>query len=107
MNDTGRFLRTVCHLRSGQIFWRARYMLRRRLGLHPRPPLPADAPALDAAVLDRLESHVRMLARHAPPDRAALAELRVGRFSFLHETRACGADGSPPWRAPARKRKSA
>ncbi len=100
MSDTGRFIRTVRHLRPGQIFWRARYALRRRLGLHPRPPLLADAPVLDAAVLDRLASHVRVLARHAPPQAAALAELREGRFSFLHETRACGADGSPPWRAP-------
>ncbi len=104
MSDTGRFLRTVCHLRPEQMFWRARYILRRRLGLHPRPPLPADAPALDTAVLDRLESHVRALARHVPPAPATLAELRAGQFSFLHEARACGADGSPPWHAPGAAR---
>lgn len=100
MRIAGRYLRTVRHLRPAQVFWRARYMLRRRLGWHPRPPLPAAAPLLDPGILDRIEAHVRLMARHAPPQMQALEALRAGCFSFLQETRACGASGTPPWRAP-------
>lgn len=96
-----RFIQTVAHLRPGQVYWRARYMAERRLGVRRVPPLPAETPAWDAGVLGRLRA---MAAAWGALDHAAAARaeaFRAGRFRFLNVEAdfSSGVDWASPGRA--------
>lgn len=92
---TGRYLRSVAHLKPGQPAWRLYYRLRKGLGLVPRPRWPEDPPAFDTAALDRLEALARLWAAVAPVQAATLEPLRRGCFSFLRTP--AEHEGKPPW----------
>lgn len=79
-------IRTVCHLTLAQIFWRARYVLERRFGMHRVPKLPAAVAVWKPAAVKSL----RDLAQRWALADAALAkhadEFRAGRFTYLNQT---------------------
>lgn len=93
------YWRTVRRLKPSQAVWRARYTLRRRLGLFPRIPLPQEAPAFGEGCLDSLRLFAQCWARHGTPDPGSIDTLRQGRITFLNHT----VDGSNglPWRQDA------
>jgi uncharacterized heparinase superfamily protein len=93
--SAGRYWHTLRHLRPSQVAWRLRYLIERRAGIRPRISLPASAPPLNAAALDRLALFISAWTRHAPPRAEQLAELRADRFTFLGET--MPGDPMPPW----------
>lgn len=95
MAGIGLYWRTVRHLKAGQLFWRARYMLRRKLGRCPGAKRMMSAPAFDEAALDRLHTFLGRMAALHPPDPKDVERIRRGEFVFLN--RAVDSAGRPPW----------
>jgi uncharacterized heparinase superfamily protein len=95
MAGIGLYWRTVRHLKARQVYWRARYMLRRKLGRCPGAKRMMAAPSFDEAALDRLQAFLGRLARLFPPDPGDLNRIRRGEFVFLN--RAVDGAGRPPW----------
>lgn len=84
MRNLGRFFRTVFRLKPVQVFWRARYMIRRRLGRHPRVTGISPVAALNAEALDRLRGFLCLAEAQAPTAETQLTALRSGHFKVLN-----------------------
>lgn len=82
--DFPRLIRTLRHLKPGQMCWRARYMAERRLGILRAPKPPHPAPQWEPGALQRLAA--LLLRWHALDDRAAAkaAGFRAGKFRLLN-----------------------
>lgn len=91
----GVYGRTLRHLKPSQIAWRAWYMIRRRLRLYPRIPMPHAAPGFDPSVLESLHALMAAWARHDPPPGAAVDALREGQITFLNHGESVR--GAFPW----------
>lgn len=85
MNPTRlpRLLRTLRHLKASQIFWRARYMLERRLA---PPRIAGPSTAILTASESRMADRVPLFHHPGQVGLPLVEELERGRLTLLHQT---------------------